>query len=285
MKPLTNFFRGLLIGAADILPAVSGGTIAFILGIYPQFLQSIGRINLVLLILLRYRHFGLAWKYINGNFICWLFLGIISALFSVAKLISWLLDHCPNYLWGFFLGILLFSSKILLKNNRPFNIKVIICLLIGIIISAGISFLPFLQDNVSPSIFLLFFSGMLAITAMVLPGISGSFILLLLGVYQAILNAVSKFDLAILFPLLLGIVFGLVFLVKIFSYLFNRFYLIVFALLTGFVLGSLVKLINNSFKEVKYSSDYFFIAIFVVAGFFVGFLINFKEIKYERSIK
>lgn len=233
--------KGMAMGAADVVPGVSGGTIAFISGIYEELLTSISSVNLKTLKLLKTEGFGAAWKAINGNFLIALLIGIFTSIISLAKLISWLLENKPILVWSFFFGLVLASILYIGKQITKWTVITVILFLAGAVIAYYITTLqPLISENSSP--LFLFLAGALAICAMILPGISGSFILVLLGAYKPVLDAIHNKDFKLLAILVFGAVVGLLSFSKILKWLFNHFKNLTLAVLTGFILGSLNKI-------------------------------------------
>lgn len=227
-------------GAADVVPGVSGGTIAFISGIYEELIATISGVNLSLVKTLKTEGIAAAWKKLNGNFITALFLGIGISVFSLAKGISWLLDNQPILLWSFFFGLVVASIYFVGKSITKWSFKSVILLAIGALAAYYITTLP-PAENIN-SIPYLFFSGALAICAMILPGISGAFILVLLGSYEHILEAVHSRDIKTILIVGFGALFGLLSFAKLLKWMFKHFKNETLALLTGFILGSLNKI-------------------------------------------
>jgi putative membrane protein len=233
--------KGMAMGAADVVPGVSGGTIAFISGIYEELLTSISSVNLKTLKLLKAKGFLAAWKAINGNFLIALLLGIFTSIISLAKLISWLLENKPILVWSFFFGLVLASILYIGKQITKWTVLTVILFLAGAAIAYYITTLqPLISENSSP--LFLFLAGALAICAMILPGISGSFILVLLGAYKPVLDAIHNKDFKLLAILVMGAVVGLLSFSKVLKWLFNHYKNLTLAVLTGFILGSLNKI-------------------------------------------
>lgn len=227
-------------GAADVVPGVSGGTIAFISGIYEELINSINNVNLSLLKTLGTDGIKAFWTKLNGNFLVALLLGIAISVLSLAKLISWLLENQPIPLWSFFFGLVLASIFLVGKEIKKWNMAAILMLILGAAIAYYVTTLP-PSENID-SLPYLFFSGALAICAMILPGISGAFILVLLGSYKTILDAVHGRDLKIIITVGLGAIFGLLSFAKLLKWMFANFKNVTLALLTGFIIGSLNKI-------------------------------------------
>lgn len=234
------FLKGMAMGAADIVPGVSGGTIAFISGIYDPLIKSVSSIDFSLINLLRKEGFASLWRTINGSFLLVLFTGIATSVISLSKLLSTLLETQPIALWSFFLGLITASIFIVAKqiSHMAFG-RFVLFFGTGMICALSISFITPVGTN--DSLIYFFFSGALAICAMILPGISGSFILVLLGNYQTILTAVHERNYLILSTVGFGAVFGLLTFSKLLKWLFEHFKNQTLTVLVGFIAGSLPK--------------------------------------------
>ncbi|WP_411031515.1 DUF368 domain-containing protein [Spongiimicrobium sp. 3-5] len=232
--------KGMAMGAADVVPGVSGGTIAFISGIYEELITSINNINLSLLKTLRRDGFKVFWSQLNGNFLLALFLGIFISLFSLATLVSWLLENEPILLWSFFFGLVLASILLVGNAIEKWNLASLVAFTLGALIAYYITILPPTENTASLPF--LFLSGALAVCAMILPGISGAFILVLLGSYKTILDAVHQRDLQVVATVAIGAIFGLLSFAKLLKWMFNHYKNLTLAMLTGFILGSLNKI-------------------------------------------
>ena len=240
IKSLLIFLKGLAMGAADVVPGVSGGTIAFITGIYDDLLSAINAINLKTLRMLRKDGIAAAWKEINGNFLLALFAGIAVSFVSLSKLFKYLLEAHPNLVWAFFFGLVLGSILLVAKMVTKWNLYTIL----GVIIGTAISFyLTILEPNgeASASWFIVL-SGAIAICAMILPGVSGSFILLILGVYYPMLEAVSTLNIKFIALLGSGAIIGLLSFSRLLKWLLEQHYQVTVSILLGFLIGSLNKL-------------------------------------------
>jgi putative membrane protein len=232
--------RGMGMGAADVVPGVSGGTIAFITGIYEELINSLANINLAALKLLFSKGISSFWKHINGNFFVALFLGIGISVFSLAKGLTYLLEQYPVVLWSFFFGLILASAILILKSVPKWNVGNGIGLMLGIAVAVFVSLAQASADGTSlPYIFL---SGCIAICAMILPGISGAFILVLLGSYAVVIEGIKDVNLSIITVFGAGCVIGLLAFSKLLKFLFENYKSLVLAILTGFLFGSLVKI-------------------------------------------
>lgn len=228
-------------GAADVVPGVSGGTIAFISGIYEELLTTISSFNFGLIKVLRKEGIASVWKKVNGNFLLSLFLGIFISIISLAKALKWLLENEPILLWSFFFGLVLASIIYIAKQITKWNVLSMLILAAGAALAYYITTLnPLVSENSSP--WFLFMAGAIAICAMILPGISGAFILVLLGAYKPILTAVNERDLTIVGIVALGAVVGLLTFSRILKWLFKNYKNYTLALLTGFIIGSLNKI-------------------------------------------
>lgn len=227
-------------GAADVVPGVSGGTIAFITGIYDTLLESIRRINPSLLGVWKREGFKAAFNHINGWFLISLFGGIFTSIATLAKMISWLLVNHPIPIWSFFFGLILVSVFHILKQVEQKTMSRWVFLLLGIAFAYSITILKPLQ--MEPTGINTVIAGAIAICAMILPGISGSFILLLIGMYTPVLGAVKSFDISILALFLTGCVLGLLSFSHVLSWLLTRFRDATLIFLTGLMIGTLPKI-------------------------------------------
>ncbi|WP_411894628.1 DUF368 domain-containing protein [Winogradskyella sp. A2] len=247
-------FKGIAMGAADVVPGVSGGTIAFISGIYEELIESIDNVNLGFFRVWKKEGFLNAWKSINGGFLLALFLGIAISILSLAKLIKWLLHNEPILLWSFFFGLVLASILYIAKQISKWSLKVILAIILISILSYYITLAePFASPD-SP--YYLLFCGFIAIIAMILPGVSGAFILLILGAYQTAIDTINNLrdgllqgDMALFKDALLkfillavGAVIGLKVFSKALNWMFKHQKNLTLAILTGFMIGSLNKI-------------------------------------------
>ena len=231
--------KGMAMGAADVVPGVSGGTIAFIVGIYDELINSIKSINAHSIKLLFTGKIAAFWKAINGNFLCSLLLGIGISVFSLAKLITYLLVHEPVLVWSFFFGLVLASTWFVSKDIKEWNWKTITGVILGALIAYYITVAT--PAETPTNLFFIFLCGAIAICAMILPGISGSFILVLLGKYFYIMEAVETLDLVVLGVFAVGCFLGITSFSHVLSYALRRFRNVTLAVLSGFMLGSLNK--------------------------------------------
>lgn len=227
-------------GAADVVPGVSGGTIAFITGIYDTLLESIRRVNPSILGIWKRDGFKAAFDHINGFFLIALFGGILTSILSLAKFISWALETHPVPVWSFFFGLILVSVYHMLKQVEQKTLSRFVFLLLGAVFAYSITVLKPLQMD--PTSLNIFFAGCIAICAMILPGISGSFILLLLGMYTPVLGAVKGLQLDVMLIFAMGCLIGLLSFSHVLSWLLKRFRDFALVFLTGLMLGTLPKL-------------------------------------------
>jgi putative membrane protein len=232
--------KGLAMGAADVVPGVSGGTIAFISGIYEELLGSISNVNFDLFKTLKNEGFNAAWKQLNGSFLLSLFVGIFISVISLAKTIKWLLENEPVLLWSFFFGLVVASIIYIGKQVENWNVKIIILFILGVLFGYVITVIP--PTNVGEVNYLfLIFAGAIASCAMILPGISGSYILLLIGVYPIVMTAITTRDYKIIGAIALGVIVGLLSFSKVLKWLFTNYKNQMLIVLTGIMLGSLNK--------------------------------------------
>ncbi|MEZ7996515.1 MAG: DUF368 domain-containing protein [Halioglobus sp.] len=232
------FLRGLLMGAADIVPGVSGGTVAFITGIYDQLLDSLRAVDLEFLARLSRLDIAGAWQHINGRFLLALLLGIATSIFSLAQLVSWVLEHHPVPLWAFFFGLILASALVLLREVDNWSVPKVLCLLSAGAVAVCIALSPVM--SLEMGLAGVFLAGFLAVCAMILPGISGSFILVLLGMYSTTLVALKSLDLVFILVFVIGAGCGLLCFSRLLHWLLQRFHQGTMAVLTGFLFGSLL---------------------------------------------
>jgi len=240
MNYLSTFLKGMAMGAADVVPGVSGGTIAFITGIYDTLLESIRRINPSVLGIWKRQGIKAAFEHINGGFLIALFGGVLTSIATLAKLISWLLVTHPIPLWSFFFGLILVSVFHMLKQIEKRSVSRALLLALGVGFAYTITILNPLQ--LEPTSINVLLAGAIAICAMILPGISGSFILLLIGMYAPVLSAVKSFDINVLTLFLTGCVAGLLSFSHVLSWLLKHFRDLTLVFLTGLMLGTLPKI-------------------------------------------
>lgn len=236
---LLIFLKGMAMGAADLVPGVSGGTIAFISGIYDRLLAAISACTPDKLLWLLRGRWRELWQAIDGSFLFTLLAGILTSIASLARLISYLLDSHPQLIWSFFFGLILISVLLVGRQIGRWRVWTLAALLAG----AGFAWLitvavPLQLPATAP---MFFFGAAIAICAMILPGISGSFILLLLGLYAAVLEAVKSFDIILLGCFVAGCLLGLLSFSRLLNWLLGKARNITLAFLTGLLIGSLNK--------------------------------------------
>lgn len=229
--------KGLAMGAADVVPGVSGGTIAFITGIYDELLHSLKNLGPDALLVLFKQGFSTFWKHINGNFLLAVFGGILISIKTFASLISFCLDNYPLLVWGFFSGLIAASIILLGKEQDRWKLSEWVFCFLGVVVVYFISIAKSAQ--LPGDWWFLFMGGFIAICAMILPGISGSFILLLLGLYTVFLEAVKTLDLLAIAAFGFGCICGLLAFSRFLSWLLDTYYKPTIAMLIGFLIGSL----------------------------------------------
>lgn len=250
MSYLQWIIKGMAMGAADVVPGVSGGTLAFILGIYERLLNAISSINLQALQLLGKGRFRQLWLHIDGTFLVCLFTGILSSVFSLAAIISWLLEHRPVPIWAFFNGLILTALPLLLYSVK-WSLWRGLLFVAGILFAVGIGMLA--PVDLQPASWMFFIAGAVAICAMILPGISGSFILLVSGMYAPVILAVRELQFGILLLFASGCIIGLLSFSHFLKWLLQRYHDATLALFTGVVVGALYRLWPWQHGSVMYS--------------------------------
>lgn len=231
--------KGMGMGAADVVPGVSGGTIAFIVGIYEELINSIKSINGSSLKLLFSGKIGAFWKAINANFLLSIVIGIGISIFSLAKVITYMLVEHPILVWSFFFGLVLASTWFVSKDIKQWNWKTILSFIIGAIMAYYITVAT--PAETPTNLFFIFICGVIAICAMILPGISGSFILVLLGKYFYIMEAVKTLNIPVMLVFVCGAAIGITSFARVLSFALRKFHDITISVLAGFMLGSLNK--------------------------------------------
>ena len=248
------YSKGLCVGAVDLVPGVSGGTIAFITGIYEELLNSLRTFvpkNFKLFFSGKFKEF---WEAVNGNFLFVLALGIGTSIISLVNVVLYVIENHPVATWSFFFGLILVSTFSILSTVRKFTIPLLVCFCTGAVAAYTITALSAAQTP--NDLWFIFICGALAICALMLPGTSGSFVLLLMGKYQYILDAVSNFKITILAVFAAGAVTGLLSFSHFLSWLLRRYHDVTIALLSGFLFGSLNKVwpwkvqINTATNEI-----------------------------------
>ncbi len=239
--------KGACMGAADVIPGVSGGTIAFIMGIYDEFVGSLASINMEAVKLLFSGKFKAFWKHINGSFLLSLACGILFSVITLAGLMQYLLEHQPIQTWAFFFGLIVASSLFIIRGIEGWGVREVIFMVFGIIL--GVAICTLTPTQTPDALWFIFLSGAIAICAMILPGISGSFILLILGKYEFIMGTISDLvagvnigqNLVVIGIFGIGAVVGILAFSKFLHWLLARWQKETMIVLAGFIIGSLVK--------------------------------------------
>ncbi|WP_288238610.1 DUF368 domain-containing protein [uncultured Alistipes sp.] len=231
--------KGCAMGMADVVPGVSGGTIAFISGIYEELLDSIRSVNATALKLLLKLRLGEFWRHVNGSFLLPVLLGIAIAIFSLARLMTYLLTYHPIAIWSFFFGLIIASSVLVARQIGHWNWRTVLAFAVGAVAAWWITVAT--PAETPNDWWFVMLSGAIAICAMILPGISGAFILLLLGKYQYIMQAVGDFNIPVIAVFIIGAVAGIISFSHLLSWLLKHLHDITVAVLMGFMVGSLNK--------------------------------------------
>ena len=238
--------KGICMGAADVIPGVSGGTIAFMTGIYEDLVGSINSINTEAVKLLFTGKFKQFWKHINGNFLLALISGILVSILSLAKLMQYLLTHQPIQTWAFFFGLIVASSIFILRGVKKWKLKDFVMLILGIILGVVICTLS--PTTTPDGLWFIFICGAIAICAMILPGISGSFILLILGKYEYLMGTIADIvsgkgvlmDFVTIIVFVIGAAAGIIAFAKFLHWLLEHYHRETLLVMAGFIIGSLV---------------------------------------------
>ena len=244
MKENRNYlmlvFKGIGMGAADVIPGVSGGTIAFITGIYEELIGSIRSFDLTALRKLLRLDLKGFWKHINGGFLFSVLAGIGISIFSLAKVMKYLLETHPIFVWSFFFGLIIASAWLVAREVKKWGVGTVVALIAG---TAAAYMITVISPASTPDAWwFIMLSGAIAVCAMILPGISGAFILLLMGKYAYIIGAVSTLNIPVLLLFVVGAVVGIISFSHLLSWLLAKYHGMTVALLTGFMVGSLNKI-------------------------------------------
>ena len=231
--------KGCAMGMADVVPGVSGGTIAFISGIYEELLDSIRSVNATALkLLLRFR-LAEFWRHINGRFLLPVLLGIAVAIFSLARLMTYLLVNHPIGIWSFFFGLIVASALLVARQVGRWDWRTVLAFVVGAVAAWWITVAT--PAETPNDWWFVMLSGAIAICAMILPGISGAFILLLLGKYQYIMHAVGEFNIPVIVVFVIGAAAGIISFSHLLSWLLKHWHDVTVSVLMGFMVGSLNK--------------------------------------------
>jgi putative membrane protein len=241
--------KGVAMGIAETIPGVSGGTIAFISGIYDELLETIKAFNPSLVTTFKKEGVGAVWKKIHGNFLFFLLSGMVVGILIGLVAISYFLSTYPPVVWAFFFGLIVASVVYIGKQIKNWNFSIIIAMIIGAAIAYGLTLIPVAQTN--ESLWFVFICGAVAVSALILPGVSGSFVLLILGMYSYILHdtlkegVLTNFDPQAIITMVvfaLGMVLGLATFARFLSWALHKYHNFTLSLLTGFMIGALYKL-------------------------------------------
>ena len=244
---------GVAMGAADVVPGVSGGTMAFILGIYEELLTTIKSFNIGFIRLVLRFKFGEALEHVNWKFLIALAVGLAASILSLARVVTWLYEHHQSMLFAFFFGLIL-ASIMVIGTHVKWNLPTLISVIVGTGIAYAI--VRMVPVNMPNDPLTIFWCGAVAIMAMILPGISGSFILLILGQYHYVMSAVKSLNIVVMLPFACGAAIGLMIFARVLSWLLKRFHQIMISFLVGFMIGSLWKIwpFRNVLETMETSS-------------------------------
>ena len=262
-------------GIADAMPGISGGTIALLLGIYEELIKSISELKLSLFSELKNKGFNSFWKKLNGNFLLVLISGIGISLISFIKISATFLESFPLFIWSFFLGLIFATVYVIYKLINHWSSLNFFFLIISIIFSVFLSsFSVYETDEIS--LFYILFSGIIASSAMILPGISGSLILVILGVYAYLIKSLDNLELIVIFTFVLGALIGLLGFSRILKYLFNNYRESTYTIMLGLVIGSIEKVWpwNKSFSAELSNLNLFISISLVILGFIIVVLLE-----------
>ncbi len=235
---LSLFLKGIGIGAANVIPGVSGGTIALITGVFEKLIDSLKSFNIQALRFLISGKFKEFATYVNLDFLVAVFVGVFVSILSFARILEFLFGNYPVYVWAYFFGLIIASVYFVGKTIEKISLPVVLSFIIGTAVALAISFLSPASRN--EGTLYLFICGIVAVCSMILPGLSGSFVLILMGNYELVfIEAVNEMNLAVLLPVGAGAVFGLIAFSHVLSWIFKKYKESTLAVLTGFILGSL----------------------------------------------
>ena len=277
---LRVFFCGVLMGIADAIPGISGGTIALLLGIYEELIVSISNFNINLFQNLKKRGVKYCWNKINGNFLLSLISGILLSLVSFIKIFSILIEKYPLFIWSFFLGLILATLFVIKRNIKKWNILNFILIFIFSILTILLSIIkPSIGENIN--LFYILICGIIASSAMILPGISGSLILVILGVYTLIINALNNFEYNIILVFLIGCLIGIINFSKIIKWLFHNYRDYTFSIMLGLVIGSIYTVWpwRKSFTD-DMTNEYIFLSVIITI---IGFTVIYTLEKISKK--
>ena len=269
------FFKGALMGIADAMPGVSGGTIALLVGIYEELIKSISELNLSLFSELKKNGFNSFWKKLNGNFLLVLSLGIGISLISFVKISANLLENFPLFIWSFFLGLIFATIYVIYIMINHWSVVSLFFLVISILFSLFLSSFS-IYETAEISLLFVLFCGIIASSAMILPGISGSLILVILGVYAYLIKSIDNLEFIVIFTFILGAIIGLLGFSRILKYLFKNHRNVTYTFMLGLVIGSIEKVWpwNKSFSVELSNLNLLLSVSLVILGFIIVFLLE-----------
>jgi len=277
--------KGMAMGAADAVPGISGGTIALLLGIYEKLINTIGNINISLLKDLKSNGFTYFWQKLNGNFLLSLIIGIGISLITFVKITAYLFDKYPILIWSFFLGLVIATIYVIYKLIKSWNYINIIFVIISTLISFYLTKINAI-DNINISLSYILISGIIAASAMIIPGISGALILVILGLYSTMINAVNTLEFDKIITFTSGAIIGLLSFSKIIKWMFSKNSSLTYSIVLGFVIGSLSKvwpwkseLGQNILPSSYIGENYLFYSIILIS---IGFLLIFSLEKIQK---
>ena len=287
-RKITNYIvislKGMAMGAADAVPGISGGTIALLLGIYEELITTIGNINLSLFKELNNGFYSF-WKKLNGNFLLSLIVGIGISLLTFIKLTAYLFNEYPILIWSFFLGLVLATIFVIYKLVKSWNYINLIFVITSTFISFYIGSINITAD-IGINLAYIFICGIIAASAMIIPGISGALILVILGLYSTMINAVNNLEYDKIITFALGAIIGLLSFSKIIKWMFNKNSSLTYSILLGFVIGSLSEvwpwksdLGENILPSSYIGENYLFYSIILIS---IGFLLIFSIEKIQK---
>ena len=277
---LRVFLCGILMGIADAIPGISGGTIALLLGIYEELIGSISNFNISLFQNLKKKGIKYCWNKINGNFLLSLISGVLLSLVSFVKIFSILIQKYPLFIWSFFLGLILATLFVINRNIKKWNIVNFILIFIFIFLTILLTIIaPSYSENIN--LFYIMICGIIASSAMILPGISGSLILVILGVYSLIISALDNLEYNIILVFLIGCIIGIINFSKIIKWLFHKYRDYTFSIMLGLVIGSIYKVWPWTKSNIDdLSNKYILLSILIT---FIGFILIYTLEKTSKN--
>ena len=277
---LRVFLCGVLMGIADAIPGISGGTIALLLGIYEELIGSISNFNINLFQNFKKKGIKYCWNKINGNFLLSLISGVLLSLVSFVKIFSILIQKYPLFIWSFFLGLILATLFVINRNIKKWNIVNFILIFIFIFLTILLTIIaPSYSENIN--LFYIMICGIIASSAMILPGISGSLILVILGVYSLIISALDNLEYNIILVFLIGCIIGIINFSKIIKWLFHKYRDYTFSIMLGLVIGSIYKVWPWTKSNIDDLSNKYILLSILIA--FIGFILIYTLEKTNKK--